>query len=166
VKAHLKANDPMTSQSPTEAVLEALARQQSHTLGGELLPAEPINAPRGIPQSKPAQLIGSGNRCQLTASKDSLIKARYALTVLRVAQTADRETAARLVRGVARDFPHPNEVPEIAGMHLRAIESFCQLAVALGDGTSVGERHLWKAALDAAQDWLRAIGNEQPRPTG
>ena len=31
---------------------------------------------------------------------DSLIKARYALTILRVAQAADRQTAARLVGGL------------------------------------------------------------------
>src|SRR6516164_6881407 len=38
---------------------------------------------------------------------DSLIKARYASTILRIAQGADRETAARLVWGIARDLPHP-----------------------------------------------------------
>ena len=36
---------------------------------------------------------------------DSLIKARYASTILRIAQGADRQTAARLVWGIARDLP-------------------------------------------------------------
>jgi hypothetical protein len=45
----------------------------------------------------------------MISNKDSDIKARYALTVLRVAQAADRETAARLVQSLARDFPHPEE---------------------------------------------------------
>jgi hypothetical protein len=44
---------------------------------------------------------------QMISNKDSEIKARYALAVLRVARAADRETAARLVQGLARDFPHP-----------------------------------------------------------
>jgi hypothetical protein len=62
---------------------------------------------------------------------------------------------------LTRDFPHSNELPEIAGMHLRAIDSFCQLKVALGDATSSGQRHLWATALEAATDWLRAINNQQ-----
>ena len=39
---------------------------------------------------------------QMISNKDSEIKARYALAVLRVARAADRETAARLVQGLAR----------------------------------------------------------------
>ena len=54
---------------------------------------------------------------------DSLIKARYALTILRVAQAADRQTAVRLVAGLVRDLPHPSERPEIARIHLAAIDS-------------------------------------------
>src|SRR6476660_5978899 len=37
-------------------------------------------------------------------NRDSEVKARYALAVLRVAESADRETAARLVQGLARDL--------------------------------------------------------------
>jgi hypothetical protein len=43
----------------------------------------------------------------MKSNRDSEIKARYALAVLGVAQVADRETAARLVRGLAKDFPIP-----------------------------------------------------------
>ena len=39
---------------------------------------------------------------QMISNKDREIKARYALAVLRVARAADRETAARLVQGLAR----------------------------------------------------------------
>jgi len=56
---------------------------------------------------------------------ESPIQARYALTILRVAQGVDRQTAARLVWRIARDLPHPNE--------RRAINSFAQLATALND---------------------------------
>ena len=60
----------------------------------------------------------------MRANRDSEVKARYALAVLRVAQLADRETAARLIRGLARDLPHPEERREIAALHFEAIEAF------------------------------------------
>ncbi len=82
------------------------------------------------------------------------------MTILRVAQTSDQETAARLVRGVAHDFPHPNERPEIADIHLRAIKSFIHLAASLGDATK-SKQHPWNTALDEAKDWLRAVDAEQ-----
>ena len=88
---------------------------------------------------------------------DSLIKARYALTVLRVAQDVDRKTAARLVWGIARDLPHPNERPEIARIHLGAINSFAQLATALNAPVDFGGQNLWASAIDAASGWVRAV---------
>jgi hypothetical protein len=89
---------------------------------------------------------------------DSLIKARYALTILRVAQGADRRTAARLIWGLARELPHPKERPEIARLHLAAINSFAQLATALGDPTDLRQQSLWENATDAASGWLRGAG--------
>ena len=88
---------------------------------------------------------------------DSLIKARYALTILRVAQGADRQTAARLVWGIARDLPHPNERPEIARIHLGAINSFARLATALTAPVDFGGQNLWASAIDAASGWVRAV---------
>ena len=89
---------------------------------------------------------------------DSLIKARYALTILRVAQHVDRKTAARLVWGIARDLPHPNERPEIARIHLGAINSFARLATALNEPTDLNRQNLWASAIEAASDWFRAVG--------
>ena len=88
---------------------------------------------------------------------DSLIKARYASTVLRVAQTVDQQTAARLVSGLSRDFPCPTERPEIAELHLRAINSFLELKIALNKETASRREHLWKSAMDAAATWLNAV---------
>jgi hypothetical protein len=89
---------------------------------------------------------------------DSLIKARYASTILRVAQTVDQQTAARLVSGLSRDFPCPTERPEIAELHFRAINSFSELATALYNDTATPKReHLWKSAIDAAAAWLNAV---------
>jgi hypothetical protein len=89
---------------------------------------------------------------------DSLIKARYALTILRVAQAADRQTAARLVSGLVRDFPHPDERPEIARIHVAAINLFARLATALNDPTDLKRQSLWASATDAVNHWLRAVG--------
>ena len=88
---------------------------------------------------------------------DSLIKARYASTILRIAQGADRQTAARLVWGIARDLPHPGERPETARLHLAAINSFAQLATALQDPTDLKRQSLWANATDAASGWLHAV---------
>jgi hypothetical protein len=67
----------------------------------------------------------------MKSNRDSEIKARYALAVLRVAQAADRETAARLVLGLAKDLPHPDELREVASLHFEAIEAFEKLAEGL-----------------------------------
>jgi hypothetical protein len=91
------------------------------------------------------------------SSHDSFIKARYASTVLRVAQTLDQQTAARLVSGLSRDFPCPTERPEIAELHLRAINSFSELATALCNETASKREHLWKSATDGAAAWLNAV---------
>ena len=88
---------------------------------------------------------------------DSLIKARYASTVVRVAQTVDQQTAARLVSGLSRDFPCPTERPEIAELHFRAINSFSELATALYNETAERREHLWRSARDAAAAWLHAV---------
>ena len=88
---------------------------------------------------------------------DSLIKARYASTVLRVAQTVDQHTAARLASELSRDFPCPTERPEIAELHFRAINLFSELATALYNETASTRLHLWKSAMDAAAAWLHAV---------
>ena len=88
---------------------------------------------------------------------DSLIKAKYASTVLRVAQTVDQLTAARLVSGLSRDFPCPTERPEIAELHFRAIKSFSELATALYNELASKREHLWRSAMDAAAAWLNAV---------
>jgi hypothetical protein len=92
---------------------------------------------------------------------DSLIKAKYATTVLRVAQTSDQKTAARLVDGLAHDFPDPNERPEIKDLHLSAINVFSELAASLQGATDPKQQQLWNAALAKVHDWLRAVSTQQ-----
>src|SRR4051812_37929822 len=140
----------MSNDRAVEAVLQALQRQRN-----DAVRSEPLLAPRATPDSSnyrnPPQEISTKPSM---GGKDSLIKARYALTVLRVAQTLDRETAARLIRGLARDPPLPDELPKLAGIHQGAIEVFIRLAAGLAEPTGASQQHLWNAAQDAAKDWL------------
>src|SRR4051794_24517308 len=102
----------MNNDRAVEAVLQALQRQRN-----DAIRSEPLLAPRATPDSRNYRNPPEISSKPSTGGKDSLIKARYALTVLRVAQTLDRETAARLIRGLARDPPLPDELPELAGIH-------------------------------------------------
>jgi hypothetical protein len=134
------------------AVVQALEQQQSVAFGSETPPVAQIFEPtRGN--------LDDGRRSSAIANPghDSLIKARYASTVLRVAQTVDQPTAARLVSGLSRDFPCPSEHPDIAELHFRAINSFSELATALYNETASKREHLWKSAMDAAATWLNAV---------
>jgi hypothetical protein len=135
-----------------EAVVQALERQQSAASASEIPPLVQTSEPtRGS--------LDGGRRFRAIGEPghDSLIKARHASTVLRVAQTVDRQTAARLVSGLSRDFPCPTERPEIAELHFRAINSFSELATALYNETASRREHLWKSAMDAAATWLNAV---------
>jgi hypothetical protein len=133
-------------------VIGLIERQQSPVSGSGSLPAVRIYTPT----------VGSDHSATKDPAieepgRDSLVKARYASTVLRVAQTADQHTAARLLSGLARDFPSRNERVEIAELHFRAIDSFAELATALKDETGSRPQDLWKRAVNAATAWLQAV---------
>ena len=148
----------MTHRDSIEAVMQALQRQQSEAYERELIPAEPIiEVARAFLPRSPTQNARIGGPGGPAPANDSLIKARYASTILRVAQTSDREAAARLVGSIAGDLPLQSELPEIADIHLRAIDSFVQLATSLRDTTNPKQQPAWKTAVDAAADWLRAV---------
>jgi hypothetical protein len=134
------------------AVVQPLEQQQSAAFGSGIPPAvQTIEPARGnLDAGKRISAIGDPGR-------DSLIKARYASTILRVAQTIDQQTAARLVSGLSCDFPCPTERAEIAELHFRAINSFSQLATALYSDTASKRGHLWNSAIDAAAAWLNAV---------
>jgi hypothetical protein len=150
---------------PIEAVIEALQRHQ----GGAFLAAEATlrvehvvgaEVMRGSLQRR-VQYETTGDSSQARITQDSPIKARYASTVLRVAQVSDRKTAARLVAGLAHDYPHQNERPETVDIHLCAIDAFSELAAALGDPTTPKPQHLWNNALATAREWLSAVSGRQ-----
>jgi hypothetical protein len=89
-------------------------------------------------------------------NRDGDVKARYALALLGVAQMADCETAARLVQNLIKDGPRPDERPEIAELHFRAIEVFKQLALSLSD-PKLQVRPAWKTARDVTEHWLDMV---------
>jgi hypothetical protein len=134
------------------AVVQALEQQQSAASGSEIPPlCRQVKPTRGsLDDGRRFPAIGDPDH-------DSLIKARYASTVLRVAQTVYQQTAARLASELSRDFPCPTERPEIAELHFRAINLFSELATALYNETASTRLHLWKSAMDAAAAWLHAV---------
>ena len=134
------------------AVVQALEQQRRPASGSAIPPVVQASAPTRGSLDRDRRLPAIAD-----PGYDSLIKARYASTVLRVAQTVDQQTAARLVSGLSRDFPCPTERPEIAELHFRAINSFSELATALRNETAAKREHLWKSAMDAVAAWLRAV---------
>ena len=133
-------------------VIGLIEGQQSAASGSGSQPIVQIYEPRRDSQHSASQHPAIGEPGQ-----DSLVKARYASTVLRVAQTADQHTAARLLSGLARDFPSRNERVEIAELHFSAIDSFAELATALKNETGSRPQDLWKRAVAAATAWLHAV---------
>jgi hypothetical protein len=132
------------------AVIQLLEQQQSAAFGSEIPPVVQIF-------ETTRDSLDVGFSAIEDPGHDSLIKARYASTVLRIAQTVDQQTAARLVSGLSRDFPSPTERAEIAELHFRAINSFSELATALCNETASTRQHLLNSAMDAAAAWLNAV---------
>ena len=130
-------------------VIEPIEWQQSAVLSSGSVPVVQINEPTRDSDHYASQDPAIG--------QDSLVKARYASTVLRVAQTEDQHTAARLLSGLARDFPCRNERVEIAVLHFRAIDSFVELATALENETGSRPQDLWKRAVNAATAWFEVV---------
>src|SRR3954467_10590297 len=89
-------------------------------------------------------------------NRDSEVKARYDLALLRVAQIADRQTAARLMRNLIIDAPRPYERSETAELHFSAVEVFKELAEILGDPNS-RKPPPWKKAVDVTTHWLNVV---------
>src|ERR1700682_4002650 len=102
----------MTTIDSIEAVMEALRRQRSEATARDPIPAEPIiEVARAFLPRSPTQNARIENRGRLAPADDSRIKARYASTILRVARTSDRETAAAVGGAISRGLPLRSEAP-------------------------------------------------------
>ena len=82
----------------------------------------------------------------------SLIQARYAFALLRIAKTSDRKAALHLLEGLVGDRPLPGVDQQLADLHHDAIEAFSSVIDVLQTGSNVAVP--WNAALDATNRWL------------
>jgi hypothetical protein len=87
---------------------------------------------------------------------DSLIKARYAIAILRTAKASERYAAAKMVAGLALEFPKTGTSDDIAEVHQAALVTFYNLAEALRTDVSKAP-HLWYLAEQALQKWNDAF---------
>jgi hypothetical protein len=90
------------------------------------------------------------------SDNDSLVKAKYAFTILKVARSADRRTAAELAEGLATDFPAHDDRPEVARAHEHATAIFRQLADSIL-GAAGGPPGMWDSAFRAIEIWRKII---------
>ena len=87
------------------------------------------------------------------ATNKSLIQARYAFALLRIAKISDSDAALRLLEGLVGDRPWPGINQELANLHHNAIEAFNRVIDVLQTGSSVAVPP-WNAAFDATNRWL------------
>jgi hypothetical protein len=92
---------------------------------------------------------------------DSLVKANYALTVLRVARTSERRTAAQLVEGLATDFPTFDDRPPVVRAHSDATEALGKLTDSIR-GPAGGSAAAWEAASQAVENWRAILALNEP----
>ena len=83
----------------------------------------------------------------------SLMQARYALALLRIAKISERDAALRLLGGLVVDRPWHGVDQELADLHCDAIEAFNRVIDALQTGSSPAVP-TWNRALDATNRWL------------
>ncbi len=86
----------------------------------------------------------------------SLVKAKYAAAVLKVARNVEKQTAARLIEGLAADFPEDGDRLEVARAHRIATEIYGSLAESLR-GPAGGQSLLWETAIAATDRWRRLL---------
>ncbi len=85
--------------------------------------------------------------------EDSLIKAKYAVIILKVARRSPKEDVLKMIGSLASDTPHPNTDIEIANAHRAATIAFVQLATSIRISAPSAEIH-WTRAAAAVSDWL------------
>lgn len=83
----------------------------------------------------------------------SLIQARYALALVRIAKTSERDAALSLLGGLVGDRPLPGVNRELADSHHDAIDAISGVIDVLQTGSS-GAVPPWNAALNSTNRWL------------
>jgi hypothetical protein len=88
--------------------------------------------------------------CQMV-DRDSSIKARYAMLVLKNARQAEREAAIKLLQSLASDFPSPNTTEKNAALQRAAVRACKQLLDSVRNSRETGAQ--WHDAILAARRW-------------
>lgn len=88
--------------------------------------------------------------------KDSLVRARYAVSVLRVAQKVPRAEAIKLIEGLSKDWLNMESNEIIFSSRAEATNTFEDLATALQTNSPTLPR-AWDKAANAAARWLAAV---------
>jgi hypothetical protein len=88
--------------------------------------------------------------CQMV-DRDSLIKARYAMLVLKNARQAERGAAIKLLQSLASDFPGPNTKEKDAELQRAAIQAFKELLDSVRNSRETSVH--WHDAILTAKRW-------------
>jgi len=89
----------------------------------------------------------------MMTTKTSHVQAKYAATVLRIAESSDKDAAIRLLQGLVGDPPAHDATQGQAQLHLAAIESYLVLVAVLRE-EKFGVAPPWGAAYAATERWL------------
>lgn len=85
----------------------------------------------------------------------SVIRARYILSLLRVARHADANVAMRLTNALASEYRDPDSPAELLPFENDAIEAVKALALSLSSNEKT-KSAFWERAIAAATEWLNA----------
>lgn len=90
------------------------------------------------------------------SSKESLVRARYAVSVLKVARKIPPAEAIKLVDGLSKDWLDMESDEKLAEARANATLACEELAIALR-GDSPGLQAHWDRAASAASLWLSLV---------
>ena len=87
--------------------------------------------------------------------KPSIVRARFILTLLRMAREAEAQDARRLLKSAASEYPLPDTPEHLAAYESATIHAIEALSTALSSAEKV-KPALWESAAVAATDWSDA----------
>ena len=85
----------------------------------------------------------------------SIVRARYALSILRIIRDANFQDVIKLTRNLASEYPHVDTPAEIIEYEVRAIAAFKALDATLNGIDGLPQKQL-TVAREAAEAWRQA----------
>ena len=86
----------------------------------------------------------------------SLIRARYAVSILRVAKGAPRQEAIRLVENLSKDWLDMETDGMVADARASATDACAEFVMSLRENSPIAFT-AWKRAANAADRWLEVV---------